>query len=119
MSLRRLFLAFALLCLAPSAFAQADQPQTDKPQAPEKTPSIADKTKGMQKIDGFVPLYWQPSAGKLFMEIARWNEEILYLASLPAGLGSNPVGLDRNQYGETSIVYFDRVGPKVLMMQPN
>ncbi|PYR60334.1 MAG: hypothetical protein DMF85_05385 [Acidobacteria bacterium] len=119
MTLRRLFFAPALLALALPALAQADKPQTDKPQAPEKTPSIADKTKGMQKIDGFVPLYWQPSAGKLFMEIARWNEEILYLASLPAGLGSNPVGLDRNQYGETSIVYFDRVGPKVLMMQPN
>ena len=70
MTLRRLFFAPALLALALPALAQADKPQTDKPQAPEKTPSIADKTKGMQKIDGFVPLYWQPSAGKLFMEIA-------------------------------------------------
>src|SRR5207247_5227225 len=96
MTLRRLFFAPALLALALPAFAQADKPQTDKPQAPEKTPSIADKTKGMQKIDGFVPLYWQSSAGKLFLEIARWNQELLYLASLPAGLSSNPVGRARD-----------------------
>jgi hypothetical protein len=112
-------LAFCLV--TGPAVAQGDRPQTDKPQAPavDKIPGIADKTKGMQKIDGFIPLYWQASAGKLFMEIGRWNEEILYLASLPAGLGSNPVGLDRNQYGDTSVISFDRVGPKVLMMQPN
>src|SRR5439155_25443694 len=32
---------------------------------------------------------------------------------------SNPIGLDRNQLGDTRIVRFDRVGPKVLLVQSN
>lgn len=81
--------------------------------------TIAEKTAGMQKMDGFIPLYWDAKAGKVWMEIGRWGQEFLYVNSLPAGLGSNDVGLDRGQLGGTRIVRFDRVGPKVLLTQPN
>jgi hypothetical protein len=36
-----------------------------------------------------------------------------------AGMGSNDVGLDRGQLGNERIVYFHRIGPKVLLIQPN
>jgi hypothetical protein len=104
----------AFVCGAAGA---QDKPAADKP--PEKLPTIAEKVKDSQKIDGFIPLYWQQSTGKIFMEIGRFNQEILYQVGLPEGLGSNDVGLDRGQLGATSIVRFDRVGPKVLMVQPN
>lgn len=111
-----------LLCVAlaaPAAAArQGDKPQADRPPS-DKLPSIAEKTKGLQKMDGYIPLYWQASSGKLFMEIARFNQELLYQVSLPAGLGSNPVGLDRGQLGESSVVTFERIGTKILMMEPN
>lgn len=81
--------------------------------------AITAKTAAMQRIDGFVPMYWSESDGKLYLEIPPPGTEILYQISLPAGLGSNPIGLDRNQLGETYVVRFDRVGPKVLMIQPN
>lgn len=81
--------------------------------------TIAEKTAGMQKMDGYFPLYWDEKAGKIWMEIDRWGQEFLYVNSLPAGLGSNDVGLDRGQLGGTRIVRFDRVGPKVLLTQPN
>src|SRR6476661_2141294 len=106
----------SFLAVAASSAAQ-DKPQGDKP--PEKLPSISEKIAGLQKFDGYMPLYWQPSAGKLFMEIGRFNQELLYQVSLPAGLGSNPVGLDRGQLGDSSVVTFERIGPKVLMTQPN
>jgi len=105
-----------MLCLA--AAAAAAQDDKDK-QPPDKLPTIAAKVEKLQKIDGYMPLYWQPSAGKLFMEIARFNQEMLYQVSLPAGLGSNPVGLDRGQLGSSSVITFERIGPKVLMTQPN
>ena len=105
-----------MLCLA--AAAAAAQDDKDK-QPPDKLPMIAAKVEKLQKIDGYMPLYWQPSAGKLFMEIARFNQEMLYQVSLPAGLGSNPVGLDRGQLGSSSVITFERIGPKVLMTQPN
>ncbi len=81
--------------------------------------TIATKTAGAQKIDGYVPLYWDPANGRMWMEISRFNTEMLYQVSLPAGVGSNPIGLDRGQLGGTYVVYFERVGPKVLMIQPN
>ena len=112
------FLFVLLLAASASTAAAQDNPKDDKAQ-PEKLPSIDDKVKGLQKIDGFIPLYWQSSTGKLFMEIGRWKQEMLYQVSLPAGLGSNPVGLDRGQLGDSSVVTFERVGRKVLLQQPN
>ena len=105
----------SLLCVAGVASAQ-----TDKDKAPpDKLPTIAAKTEGMQKLDGYIPLYWQPSSGKLFMEISRFNQELLYQVSLPAGLGSNPVGLDRGQLGESQVASFERIGQKVLLTAAN
>jgi hypothetical protein len=84
-------------------------------------PSIADKTKGMEKRDGFVPLFWDPATGKLWMELSptRLKEELLYVTGAPTGLGSNDIGLDRGEIGGERIVRFQRVGNKLLMVQPN
>ena len=49
----------------------------------------------------------------------EWDTEFLYVNSLAAGIGSNDIGLDRNQLGSSRIVKFVRSGPKVLLMQPN
>ncbi len=84
-----------------------------------RAPAIADRTAGMQKLDGFMPLYWDEGSGTLFMEIGRWNQEMIYLAGLSTGLGSNDIGLERAQIGGTRIVKFTRIGPKVLMTEPN
>ncbi len=81
--------------------------------------SIADKTKSMKKMDGFIDLYWEESTGKLWMEISDFDKEFLYVNSLMAGMGSNDVGLDRGQLGNERIVYFHRIGPKILLIQPN
>ncbi|MEL6653691.1 MAG: zinc-dependent metalloprotease, partial [Bacteroidota bacterium] len=45
--------------------------------------------------------------------------EFLYVNSLAAGVGSNDIGLDRGQLGRERVVFFERIGPKVLMIQPN
>ncbi len=82
-------------------------------------PSIADKTKGMEKRDGYFPLYWDGANGKVFLEIPRLDSEFLYVVSLPAGVGSNDIGLDRSQLGAERIVRFERVGPRILLVQPN
>ncbi len=84
---------------------------------PRKT--IASVVEKLQKIDGFVPLYIDGDSGKIYIEITRWNQEFLYLVSLPTGVGSNPLGLDRGQLGTTKVVTFERSGNKVLLVQPN
>ncbi|HRD82833.1 MAG TPA: DUF5117 domain-containing protein, partial [Saprospiraceae bacterium] len=81
--------------------------------------SISSKTAGMKAFDGYFRFYWDEKEGRIWLEINRWDEEILYVNSLAAGVGSNDIGLDRNQLGDTRIVKFHRVGPKVLLIQPN
>ena len=80
---------------------------------------ISERTKDAQKLKGYFNLYWEPKAGKLWLEIDKWGEEFLYQSSLTAGVGSNDIGLDRGQLGETRIVRFERSGPKVLLIQEN
>ncbi len=91
----------------------------DVASAQEERPSIDEKTARMQKIDGFFPLYWDEATGTLWLEISRFDTEVLYVSSLAAGVGSNDIGLDRGQLGGTHIVTFERVGPQILMVQPN
>ena len=81
--------------------------------------SIASVTEKLQKIDGFVPLYIDADGGKIYIEITQFNREFLYLVSLPTGVGSNPIGLDRGQLGTTKVVEFERAGNKILLIQPN
>lgn len=80
---------------------------------------ILEKTKSMKPYTGFCNFYWEESTGKIWLQIDKLNEEILYQTSLPAGLGSNDVGLDRGIMGTTYIVKFNRVGNKILMITPN
>src|ERR1700739_3939853 len=81
--------------------------------------SISEKTKDAQKLPGYFNLYWEAKAGKLWLDIDKWGAEFLYQSSLKAGVGSNDIGLDRGQLGETRIVRFERSGPKVLLIQEN
>jgi hypothetical protein len=85
----------------------------------DKTPSIADKTKNSKAYTGYFNFYWDEKEGKIWLEIDKWDQEVLYVNGLSAGVGSNDIGLDRNQLGSERIVRFVRVGPKVLMIQPN
>jgi len=90
-----------------------------QPAAGGRIPSIDERTTGMQKMDGFFPLYWEERTGSLFIEIPRLDTDVLMNTGLAAGLGSNDIGLDRGSGGGARIVSFQRVGPRVLMVQPN
>ncbi|MEJ7911727.1 MAG: zinc-dependent metalloprotease [Chitinophagaceae bacterium] len=85
----------------------------------QSLPAISEKTKNFKSYQGFLNFHWDAGSGKVYIEISRLDSEILYQTSLPAGLGSNDIGLDRGLLGNTSIVRFTRVGNKVLMIQPN
>jgi hypothetical protein len=81
--------------------------------------SIEERTAGMQKMDGYFPIYWDDRSGSLFLEIPRFDAEFLLTTGLAAGLGSNDIGLDRGQGGAGRLVSFERVGPKILLVQAN
>ena len=85
----------------------------------QQLPSIAEKTKGLQRMEGYFPVYKDDANGKIWIEINRLDQEILYVMSLPQGLGSNDIGLDRGLLGGGRIVKFSRIGKKLLMTEPN
>ncbi len=82
-------------------------------------PTVEEITAGMQALSGFFNLYWDDAAGSLFWEIEELDTEFLYQVSMASGLGSNPVGIDRGQLRGTYVLEAIRVGPRVLLMEPN
>jgi len=126
--MKRMLCAVILMAMIFSAralFAQSRDAQTstaDKARISDNTladKTIAGKTKDAQKLAGYFNVYWDAKAGKLWLEIDKWDSDFLYQSSLSAGIGSNDIGLDRGQLGETRIVRFERSGPKVLLIQEN
>ena len=81
--------------------------------------AIAEKTKSMEFHKGYFNYWWDAAQGKIYVAVDKLETPFLYVNSLPAGLGSNDIGLDRGQIGDSRIVYFQRVGKKVLLTQPN
>lgn len=102
----------ALLLAAPAAWAQ-------QPAHPLAIPPIVERTQGMKKLDGYFPLYWDGRTGSLFLEIAQFDADFLFITGLSAGLGSNDIGLDRGRSGGGRLVRFERAGPRILLVQPN
>ncbi|WP_250461256.1 zinc-dependent metalloprotease [Microbulbifer litoralis] len=107
MWIRKLTAAAGLLLLALAA------------QAAAAAQSIADYTAGMDRQSGYFDFYWDDANGRVLLEVADYEREFLLLTGLAQGLGSNPVGLDRNQMGDNRLVTFERVGNKVLLHQLN
>ncbi len=101
-----LFSLAAILILSVSANAQL-------------LPSIDQRVAGMKKLQGYLNVYWDDANGRVYLEIDKWGAEILYTVSLPAGLGSNDIGLDRGLNNGGNIIKFSRVGKKVMMTVPN
>lgn len=121
------FIAAALvLAAAASAFATVATPIAAQQGGAQQggtqqgaLPSIAQRTANMKAMPGFFSLYWDEGAGKLYWEIDKLETEFLYQVSMASGLGSNPVGIDRGQLGGTYILIAKRIGPRVLLLEPN
>ena len=105
--------------LSAAGLLAAQVPQQQQPVFSRPTASVEDRVAGLRKIDGYFPLYWDEKTGNLLMEIPRFDTEFLFSTGLSAGLGSNDIGLDRGAGGQGKVVMFQRVGPKVFLVQPN
>jgi Met-zincin/Domain of unknown function (DUF5117) len=88
-------------------------------QGKRKSSAPRNKTASMQKFEGYFNFFYDAKQDKIFLLIDKLNEEFLYVNSLAAGIGSNDIGLDRGQLGGDKVVKFTRVGPKILLVQPN
>ena len=80
---------------------------------------FAEKSKNFKKFFGLYSFYYDEANDKIYLEIDKLGEEILYVYSLSSGIGSNDIGLDRGQLGNEQVVYFTKAGNKLLLIQPN
>ncbi len=121
----------ACALFASTAFAQQTPSETAKPDSkPPQT--LAQRTAMMQHMPGMLGLDWDSRAGKVYLEVPMGadathtrSSDFIYSLSLVHGAGSNDLGLDRGQIGgvgeggSSTLVHFQRSGPKVLLLQPN
>jgi hypothetical protein len=76
-------------------------------------------TINLQHKVGFFDFYYQIEQDKVFLKIDKFDQTFLFQSSMPQGIGSNDIGLDRGQLGDTRLVKFERYGNKVLLKQLN
>jgi len=106
--------ASSLLSLFPFASAQ-----TNKDASPAET--LAARTAGLKKQDGFLPYYWDAKKGTLLVELssAARDREFLYFVGLGSGVGSTTLFADRGSLGRGMLCRFRQVGSKVLVIAEN
>ncbi len=85
----------------------------------QEMPTIGETVAGNTAIEGYFNLYWDDASGNLYWEIDKLDTEFLYQISMGSGLGSNPIGIDRGQLRGTYVLAAQRVGPRVLLVEPN
>ena len=75
--------------------------------------------KNLKAYEGYFDFYYEESTDKIYLKVEKLNNEFLYVNSLASGIGSNDIGLDRGQLGNERLVYFEKAGNKLLLIQPN
>ncbi len=103
-----LFILLAVLACRPLAALAQQVPAS----------SFAERTKGLEPTPGFIPFYWDAARGRVLMEVPASGEDVLYYVSAASGGGSVEMPLDRGIMS-SSVVHFERSGPRVLVTQQN
>ena len=73
-------------------------------------------------LQGFFEFSYSSEDGRIILKLNKAKDlekEFLYVSSLSQGIGSNDIGLDRGQLGEERLVYFKKMGNKIMLVQPN
>ncbi|MGS0497873.1 peptidase [Pseudoalteromonas sp. S1727] len=81
--------------------------------------SISDFTEQMNHFPGYFSFYYDTQNGKVYLKVDKLKQQFLLQQSLPYGVGSNDIGLDRGQLGNTHLVQFERFGDKVMLRAIN
>ncbi len=122
---------FAALTLIHCAGVGPSVPPASRP----SSDPYAEALEGADKREGLLTLYVKPAAGRVLLAIppsatspapdasaAKASGvvgEFIYIEGLATGLGSNPVGLDRGQLGDTRLVTLRVLADRLLIEEQN
>ena len=113
------FLSLSAILLASCTSASTRTSNQAPTPAAGQSSAIDAKTTGMEKKDGFIPMYLDNKTGRILLEIPTDSMRVLMFFGQATGLGSNPIGIDRGAGGENYIARFDRNGDRVLVVFEN
>ena len=110
-----LALVVSIASMCGQAVAQAAAKSSD-----EKS-SLAARTAGLAKHDGFFPYYWDEKKGDILFELSPeiLKREFLYFTGLGSGVGSIEAFADRSSFGGQWVCRFRQVGMRLLVIQEN
>jgi len=113
--MQHFFLAAGILFAIGSADSS---PESGAPASTEAAPpTVAERTLGLERRDGFLPFYWDARRGQVLLETSSVAGDFLYGAGLAGGAGLLEVDLDRGNLGDLGVCRFERVGPRVLLLR--
>lgn len=71
--------------------------------------------------NGLINIVYDTKTDSVFLQLDKKqiDSAFIFQSSLPHGIGSNDIGLDRGQLGDTRLVEFTRFGNKILLKQLN
>ncbi|WP_299155632.1 zinc-dependent metalloprotease [uncultured Christiangramia sp.] len=78
-----------------------------------------EKKEDLKSYDGFFDFHYNENEDEIYLEVDSLNTAFLYTQFLTTGVGSNDIGLDRGQLGNTKILEFRKAGKKLLLVEPN
>lgn len=102
----RYYVVLAIAWTLTPVFAQSD-------------PGFVERMVAMESQPGLFTVHRDHAEGRLYLTVDDLDSEFLLVDSLPHGLGSNDVGLDRGKLGTTRLVRWRRVGPRLFLEQRN
>ncbi|WP_371396011.1 zinc-dependent metalloprotease [Fretibacter rubidus] len=105
-----LFIGFILVACAPSGTGSSSK--------------AGDMFAGMDHRPGFIDLYVDTDENRVYAKLPDANEDgeilrLIHTARLTAGLGSNPVGLDRGWGDSGKVVVFRKMGNRIILEAEN
>ena len=122
-NVRRALLLTLLLaaCTTPKT-PPATTPAEQTP--PAKANAIDEFADGKRRLDGMFEVLVDDAAARIYIVLPSPDEdgdvaELIYVEALATGIGSNPVGLDRGQLGDSRIIKLRRIGARLFVEQPN
>ena len=94
--------------------------QNPTPSPTEKV-TLASRTAGLSRHEGFFPYYWDEKKGDILFEFspAALSREFLYFSGLGSGIGSTEIFADRSTFNRSAVCRLRRVGSHVLVIQEN
>ncbi len=106
-----ILLSVLLLCVACNEQSQ--------PESNNESETFVEAVDGLRHIQGFFDLYTSEADGKILALLPAPDDDgtslrLIHATRLSAGLGSNPLGLDRGWGNSGQLIRFRQIGNKVL-----